>query len=85
MTSMRYGVAGDAYQDETRDGERQEAEYGRSEPVRLIARLRVEELHVGGDEGGGECPFAEEVLQQVRDAERGPEDVCRVGGSEVVG
>jgi hypothetical protein len=67
--------------DEEAHSERQHRAYRAGELVGAPGILGVEG-GVGGDERGGEGPFPEQVLQQVRDAERRGQGVGGVGGSE---
>ena len=53
--------------------------------ARLLVLAPRAEAGVDRDERRGEHAFAEQVLQEVGDPERGVERVGRVGGAEVVG
>ena len=72
------------YEDQARHREGEQAEDGGGDHVRLVFRLMGEQTGVHRDEGGRERPFAEEVLQEIRDAEGGPEGVGRIGASKVM-
>ena len=52
--------------------------------IRFLFVVVREEPCVDGDERGGERPFAEDVLQKVRDAQGDVEGVAHVGRPEVV-
>jgi hypothetical protein len=66
-----------ADEDEDRDDERQQRGDGAGDAVGLLALAAGQQRGVHRDEGRRERPFAEEVLQNIRDAERRGE---RVGG-----
>ncbi len=51
---------------------------------RLFVLFARQQAGVDGNERGGEHAFAEQVLQEIGDAEGGPEGVRRVGIAEVV-
>ena len=66
-------------------GSEQQPEHRAGHPVGVLAAALAEEPGVDRDEGGGEHPLAEEVLQDVGDAERGGEGAGQRRGAQVVG
>ncbi len=74
-----------ADEDQARHCQGEQAEHRAGDVVRLIFCFTGKQIGIYGDEGSRERPLAKEVLQEIRDAERSPEGVGRVGVSEIVG
>ena len=62
-----------------RRDKRKNREHGAGDPVGSSRSLPCEQRRVDGDERRRQHAFAEQILQEVRDAERGVERVGRVG------
>ena len=82
VDEQRRGQHAEQHQDA--DHEREQRADGARHLPRLDLVAGTEQAGVHRDEGGGERALAEEVLEQVRDAERGGEGVGRVADAEVV-
>ena len=67
-----------ADEDQARHRESEQAEDGGGDPVGLVFCFMGKQIGVDRDKGGREGPFAKEVLEEVRDAEGGPERIGRV-------
>ena len=79
-----YGRGEDSDEDERRDDERQHREDRPRDAVCLLLVVLREQTRVDRNEGGRESALAEDVLKEVRDAERRVEGVHRVGVAEEV-
>ena len=76
----------DAGKDQDGGDERQDDEDCARHPVGLVLLAAREQAGVDRDEGGRQRSFTEQVLQQVGNAKRGVEGVCRIGLlAEIVG
>src|SRR5256885_5388706 len=73
-----------ADKDEHRNDERENREDRARHARRFAFVMAREQVRVDGNEGGRERAFAEEILQEIRDAKGGCENVCGVGGGEVI-
>ena len=84
IASISQGAAQDTEQNEQRGAQGEQSRDGAGGLARLLLVLAGEQVRVDGNEGSGQHPFAEQVLQDVGDAERGLEHVGGVGVAEVV-
>ena len=75
----------DAAENQRGGGQPEQTEHGAGYPARFLSLLPSKQLGVDRNEGGGEDPFTEEILQEVRDLEGGIEGISRIGGAEIVG
>ena len=79
------GRGQDADGDDHADGEREQGGHDSGHAARQRFVLLREQPRIDGDEGRGEDTFAEEVLEEVRDAKGGLEGAGGVGVAEIVG